>query len=91
MKWVTWVLSILLLSLQYNLWFSENGYNLLEMRKKEIAKQEAVNLKLEARNQALAANIADLKDGNDALSEMARMDFGYIQEGEVFYRLVELK
>ncbi|WP_373701076.1 septum formation initiator family protein, partial [Neisseria dentiae] len=40
------------------------------------------------RNNALQAEVDDLAKGQDAIAEIARVDLGYIQNGETYYRLV---
>lgn len=39
------------------------------------------------RNQALRAEVHDLKHGYEAVSEIARSQLHYIQAGETFYRI----
>ena len=47
------------------------------------------NLRLQERNQALAAEVQDLKQGMEAIEEKARSEMGMIKEGETFYQIVE--
>jgi len=51
--------------------------------------QQRENAQLLARNDALAAEVADLKQGEAALEERARNELGMIKPGEVFYRVVD--
>ena len=83
------LLLALLLVLQYRLWFARG--NLLEVRNFETIKQEQAedNLRLQERNQALAAEVQDLKQGMEAIEEKARSEMGMIKEGETFYQIVE--
>ena len=83
------ILLALLLVLQYRLWFARG--NLLEVRNFETIKQEQAeeNLRLQERNQALAAEVQDLKQGMEAIEEKARSEMGMIKEGETFYQIVE--
>ena len=53
-----------------------------------VAVQEEKNQALALRNSALAAEVMDLAEGQDAIAEIARVDLGYIQSGETYYRLV---
>lgn len=39
------------------------------------------------RNQALRAEVHDLKNGYEAVSEIARSQLHYIQAGETFYKI----
>ena len=83
------LLLALLLVLHYRLWFARG--NLLEVRNFETIKQEQAeeNLRLQERNQALAAEVQDLKQGMEAIEEKARSEMGMIKEGETFYQIVE--
>ncbi|HEX22236.1 MAG TPA: cell division protein FtsB, partial [Chromatiales bacterium] len=54
-----------------------------------IAVQGAENAQLLERNQALAAEVADLKQGVDAIEERARRELGMIKEGETFFQVVD--
>jgi len=45
--------------------------------------------RLEQRNQALAADVAELKSGEAAVEDRARAELGMIKPGETFYRVVE--
>ena len=44
---------------------------------------------LQYRNDALAAEVEDLKSGEAAVEERARNELGMIKPGETFYRVVE--
>ena len=35
------------------------------------------------------ATMKDLAEGKDAIAEIARVDLGYIQEGEIYYRMID--
>ncbi|MGB5305570.1 MAG: septum formation initiator family protein, partial [Gammaproteobacteria bacterium] len=40
-------------------------------------------------NEALNAEVLDLKQGLDAIEEHAREDLGMVKDGETFYQVVE--
>src|SRR5215813_4967266 len=54
-----------------------------------LEEQKAENQKLKQRNEALAAEVQDLKSGKAAIEERARSEQGLIKPGEVFYQVVE--
>ena len=57
-----------------------------------LQKQKADNGELKQRNDALAAEVRDLKEptsGGAAIEERARDEFGLIKPGETFYRVVD--
>ncbi|AHE98061.1 cell division protein FtsB [Thioalkalivibrio paradoxus ARh 1] len=88
MRWVIGLLLLVLLGLQWPLWFSEGGWrDVLELR--EVKRlQELENERLRARNQALEAEVDDLRSGTEAVEERARRDLGMIREDETFFFLI---
>ena len=83
------VLVLLLAAVQYGVWFGRGGMRDVSHTREQIAAQTTRNQQLEMRNQGLAAEVADLKDGMEAVEELARSEMGMIREGEVFFQLVE--
>ena len=75
--------------LQYRLWAGEGSLAELHALKTDIARHQQDLTALRARNQALAAEVADLKTGQAALEERARADLGMIRQGEVFIQVIE--
>lgn len=88
MKVVVAVLVVLLLVLQYRLWFGDGSVQQVWRLTEESRAARAELLRLRQRNQALAAEVRDLKSGLDAIEERARSDLGMIGEDETFYRFV---
>ena len=82
-------LAVLLLLLQYSMWFGRGGVRDVASLKDQIAAQEAENAKLDARNNALLAEVMDLKQGMDAIEEIARSEMGMVRQGEVFFQVLE--
>lgn len=83
------VLLILLLSLQYKLWFGDGGLIKVWRLNETVEQQRADNQKLKERNQALEAEVRDLKQGLEAIEERARSELGMIKEDETFYQVIE--
>ena len=44
---------------------------------------------LRKRNDKLAADVEDLKQGSEAIEERARSELGLVKPGETFYRVVD--
>lgn len=88
MKGLVIVLVMLLLALQYRLWFSDGSIQDVSRLRAEAAESQAQVEQLNKRNQALVAEVRDLKRGLDAIEERARADLGMISEGETFYQFV---
>lgn len=89
MKFILGALVVLLVLLQYELWFSDGGVKTIWKMQANITKQEKINAQLDKRNQLLIAEIKDLQSGNAAIEARARNDLGMVKKGEVFYQVVQ--
>ena len=87
--WPLLVLALLFGWLQYRLWFSEGSWGEVTSLQNQVAHQKRDNQGLQERNNALAAEVEDLKSGEEAVEERARSELGMIKPGEKFYRVVE--
>ena len=88
MKWLSVGLALVILLLQYRVWFSEDGVRELDRLKRAVAAQRSENDQLAERNQQLAAEVRDLKTRHGCLEERARSDLGMIASHETFYQVV---
>ena len=88
MKWLAAALAVVVVLLQYRVWFSEDGVRELERLERAVAAQRTQNDQLAERNRQLAAEVRDLKTGMEALEERARSDLGMIAGNETFYQVV---
>jgi cell division protein FtsB len=82
------ILALLLLTLQYQLWLAPDGMREVWRLQHALDSQRAENQALETRNQALAAEVADLKEGLAAIEERARNELGMVRSGETFHQIV---
>ena len=82
-------LIILLVYLQYRLWLGDGGLLELWNVHQDVEAQREENARLRERNEALNAQVLDLKQGLDAIEERAREDMGMVKQGETFYQIVE--
>jgi len=89
MRWLLWLLVVLFVLLQYKLWVGDGS--LAEVwdlyQQGDLQKQE--NQRLQERNQALEAEVQDLKQGLDSIEERAREELGMIKDSETFYQIIE--
>ena len=83
------LLTVVLLLLQYRLWFSHDGLPSVMHLYRSVVLQEQRNLILEERNQVLAAEVQDLKSGLDAIEERARSELGMIKQDETFIQIID--
>ncbi|MES9855153.1 MAG: cell division protein FtsB [Sedimenticola sp.] len=89
MRFLTGLLLLIILVLQYRLWVGEGSLAEVHSLKKDISLQKEELKQMRLRNRALQAEVADLKKGLEAIEERARNELGMIREGEVFYQVVE--
>ena len=89
LRLVALILLILLIALEVKLWAGQGGMAEVWRLEQAVADQKLENEKLKARNDALSAEVADLKDGTEAIEERARSELGLVKPGEQFYQVVE--
>ncbi len=87
--WPVLALLLLLVVLQSRFWFGERGWRAAQGLQDTVAAQRAENARLQQRNDALGAEVEDLKSGETAVEERARSELGMVKPGETFYRVVE--
>lgn len=83
------LLAVLLVGLQTRLWRGEGGREAVDALQHQVEAQAHENGGLRQRNDALAAEVEDLKSGEAAVEDRARSELGMIKPGETFYRVVE--
>lgn len=83
------VLIALLLGLQFTGWFGKGGMRDVRKLEHQITMHEKELEVLRNRNSKLAAEVMDLKQGLEAVEEIARSEMGMVKEGEIFYQLIE--
>jgi cell division protein FtsB len=88
MKYLAGVLLCLVILIQYRLWISVDGVQEVIQLNTAVAAQMSENEKLTQRNQQLAAEVRDLKQGFNALEERARSDLGMIAANETYFQVV---
>jgi cell division protein FtsB len=89
MRWLTILLAVLLLVLQYRFWIGQGSYANVTALQRQIKEQQALNLSLEQQNIKLQHEVDALKNSLDAVEERARQHLGMIKKGEKLYILGE--
>jgi cell division protein FtsB len=79
----------LLALIQYPLWLGKGGWLRAWDLDRQLVQQRTINASLSARNDALAAEVSDLRAGGDAVEERGRYELGMIRAGEVFVQVNE--
>ena len=87
MRTVAIIFGLLILALQYPMWLGKGGWLQLRELNAQVAAQRRINAELKADNQALDAEVRDLKQGYEAIEERARSDLGMIRQDEIFFQL----
>ena len=80
---------ILLVLLQYRLWFGNGSMTEVHHLEKQISQMEDKNQQLKERNLSLTAEVHDLKQGQEAIEERARSEMGMIKYDETFYQIID--
>ncbi|HBT32412.1 MAG TPA: cell division protein FtsB [Pusillimonas sp.] len=88
MRLLLLVLVILTLAIQYPLWWGKDSWSRVAELEARVAEQQAENEALTMRNNALAAEVHDLRSGTTAVEERARSELGMVKEGDVFVRIL---
>jgi len=83
------LLLVLVLLIQYQLWVSDDGMREVWRLENAVRSQERENRDLEERNDTLEAEVADLKEGLEAVEERARSELGMIARDETFFQVVD--
>jgi cell division protein FtsB len=87
MRWLALTFVALIVALQYPMWLGKGGWLQVREYERQLAAQREVNAKLKARNDALDADVRDLKTGYEAIEERARAELGMIRNDEVFFQI----
>lgn len=88
MRLLALALLLLIAVIQNPLWFGKGGWLRVWELDRQLAGQRETNAQLAARNASLEAEVADLKEGLDALEERARVELGMIKPDEIFFQIL---
>lgn len=86
MRGVLIILVVLLVLAQFRLWSEVRELRALRVM---VEAQIEENRHLESRNEALAAEVEDLRAGIQAIEERARAELGLIHEDEEFFLIID--
>ena len=65
------------------------GYEIIDQNNfKIVTSNKKINDELKKQNDALRAEVNDLKKGTDAIEERAREELGMIKEGETYFQVI---
>jgi len=89
MRALGFVLALLLVAIQYPLWLGKGGWVRVWDVDRQLQAQRSQTEALQARNDALAAEVRDLKQGLEAVEERARFELGMVRQDEVYVQIVD--
>lgn len=87
-RWLFIPLGLLLIAIQFPLWLGKGGWFKVWELEDQLKARQTQNATLQARNDALDAEVRDLKTGTEAFEEHARAELGMVKPGETFFRIV---
>ena len=87
MRWLALAFIALIVALQYPMWLGKGGWLQVREFDRQLATQKQRNAALQLRNDALDADVRDLKTGFEAIEERARSELGMVKQDEVFFQI----
>lgn len=88
MRLLLLLLVILVGLIQYPLWMGRGGWFAVWDLQTQVASQKSINDGLRARNQALDAEVVDLREGTAAAEEKARAELGMMRQTEIYVQIL---
>jgi cell division protein FtsB len=89
MKLLAIVLVALIALIQFPLWLGKGSWPRVWAVERKIAMQRETNERLTRRNEALDAEVRDLKEGLAAVEERARSELGMVKQDEIFFEVLQ--
>ena len=87
MRWTPLVLAALLVVVQGDLWFGKGNLPYVMSLRKQVAEQRSLNEQARARNQRVAAEVVDLREGLEMVEEKARAELGMVKPDEILVQV----
>jgi cell division protein FtsB len=89
MKIFLLVITVLIGLLQYRLWYGNGGIKEIKAYQQKLVEFNKQVIEKKERNDALYAEVEDLRKGKEAIEERARYELGMMKEGETFFQVLE--
>ena len=80
------ILAVLLVAIQWPLWFGRGGWLRVWDLQRQLDQQRSTNSEVDARNLALAAELRSLREGREAIEERAREELHLMRADETFFQ-----
>lgn len=81
------ILIVLLVIFHAQLWTGRGSLASVQEMQQRLTDQQAKNLRSQARNEQLAAEVRDLKEGLEMVEEKARSELGMVKPNEIFVQV----
>ncbi|MCS6811027.1 MAG: cell division protein FtsB [Tepidimonas sp.] len=86
-RWVTLLLLGLLAWVQGQIWLGRASVAEVRALRREVAQAEQANEQARQRNERLAAEVRDLREGLETVEEIARLELGLVKPDEIFVQI----
>ena len=87
MRWTTVALAAGLLVVQADLWFGKGNMPYVMSLRKQVDAQRSANATARERNERVAAEVSDLKEGLEMVEEKARAELGMVKPDEILVQV----
>ena len=83
------ILIALLVILHAQLWMGRGSIPSVRDMQQRLSDQQAKNVKSQGRNDQLAAEVRDLKEGLEMVEDKARSELGMVKPNEIFVQVTK--
>jgi cell division protein FtsB len=88
MRWPVLVVGALLVVVQADLWFGKGNWPYVMSLQAQLDQQLLANEQARVRNDRLAAEVEDLKDGLEMVEDKARAELGMVKPDEILVQVL---
>ncbi|WP_031432253.1 cell division protein FtsB [Methylomarinum vadi] len=89
MKILIAIIILLIVHLQYRLWWGDASIFQIRDYQQRLDRLKKTAQEKKERNDALYAEVLDLRKGDEAIEERARYELGMVKENETFFQVIE--
>ncbi|MDD4907317.1 MAG: septum formation initiator family protein [Methylobacter tundripaludum] len=89
MKTIIAIIILLIIHFQYRIWVGDGSVAQIDAYQQRLDDLKKQAEEKRERNEALYAEVLDLRKGQEAIEERARDELGMIKEDETFFHVLE--
>jgi cell division protein FtsB len=86
-RWVTALLVGLLVVIHGQMWFGRGSVTQVQELRNDVATQQQTNALARQKNEQLANEVRDLREGLEMVEETARSELGMVKPNEIFVQI----